>query len=89
MKFSLGGDFGLEVLAAGSPSSAGMICSSGADTNEVEETVTAGGSGLQYDAVSDVYTYVWKTKSTWAGTCRRFTLTLDDGTTRTALFRFR
>jgi hypothetical protein len=32
---------------------------------------------------------VWKTRDTWAGTCRRFTLTLDDGTTRTSLFRFR
>jgi hypothetical protein len=27
----------------------------------IEETLTAGGSSLSYDAASDIYTYVWKT----------------------------
>ena len=89
VKFSLGGDFGLGILAAGSPSSVEVTCDSGADVDEIEATLTAGGSGLRYDAVSGTYAYVWKTKDTWAGTCRRFTLTLGDGTTRTAVFRFR
>jgi hypothetical protein len=31
---------------------------------------TAGNSGVQYDAASDTYTYVWKTDKGWAGTCR-------------------
>lgn len=33
----------------------------------------------------------WKTSSTWAGTCRRMDLVLDDGVTagRSALFIFR
>jgi hypothetical protein len=35
------------------------------------------------------YTYVWKTDRSWAGTCRKFVLTLSDGTTHEALFRFK
>jgi hypothetical protein len=31
---------------------------------------------------------VWKTSKAWAGTCRKFVLTLADGTVHSALFRF-
>jgi hypothetical protein len=36
------------------------------------------------------YTFVWRTSSAWAETCRRLVLVfeLDDGTTHTANFRF-
>jgi hypothetical protein len=34
------------------------------------------------------YNYVWKTSPSWAGTCRKFALTLVDGSTHEALFRF-
>jgi len=50
--------------------------------------VTAGGSTLTYDAVTDQYVYVWKTVKTWSGKCGTFALTLDDGTTHTAKFSF-
>jgi hypothetical protein len=43
-------------------------------------------SGLR--AEGDKYTYVWKTSSAWAGTCRKFVLTLADGTSHAALFKF-
>jgi hypothetical protein len=43
-------------------------------------------SGLQSRGYS--YTYNWKTNPAWAGTCRKFVLTLSDGSTHEALFRF-
>jgi pimeloyl-ACP methyl ester carboxylesterase len=34
----------------------------------------------------NAYTYAWKTKKAWAGTCRELVVTLDDGSTHTAQF---
>jgi hypothetical protein len=45
-------------------------------------------SVLLYDPLTDRYAFVWKTSGSWAGSCRRLVLQLDDGTTRTADFRF-
>ena len=53
------------------------------------ETVTAGASGLSYDAVSDQYTYVWKTEKAWSGQTRQLVLKLTDGSEHTANFQFR
>ena len=89
LKFGLGGDLGLRVLAAGSPSSVRVACDTQARLDEVESTSTAGSSTLSYDSATGLYTYVWKTDAAWAGTCRKMTLTLDDGSTHSALFRFR
>ena len=87
VKFTLGGDMGLGVLATGAPTSAAYACATGIDA-PVEQTVSANASGLTYDAVLAQYSYVWKTDKAWAGTCRRFTLTLKDGTVHEALFKF-
>ncbi len=78
------------MLAAGSPRSAAIACPAAGDpvTSLSEATVTAGNSDLSYDAATGLYTYVWKTSKTWAGSCRRFTLTLGDGTAHTADFQF-
>ncbi|WP_427912924.1 PxKF domain-containing protein [Ramlibacter sp. MMS24-I3-19] len=88
MKFSLGGDKGLEILAPGAPASRQVACSGASSTDLVEETVTAGASSLQYDAASAQYVYVWKTEKDWATTCRQFELKLKDGSTQKALFQF-
>jgi hypothetical protein len=32
------------------------------------------GNGLTYDALTDTYTYVWKTEKCWKGNCGVFTL---------------
>lgn len=88
VKFSLGGDMGLQVLAPGSPTSQQVACDQGVPTDPIETTVTAGESTLTYDPSTGQYSYVWKTDRTWAG-CRQFTLTLDDGSQHTALFKFR
>jgi hypothetical protein len=87
LKFSLGGNYGLNVLADGSPNSAAYQCGSGAAEDAVEETVTASTSSFTYDATAGQYVYVWKTDKAWAGTCRKLTLLLKDGTMRYALFK--
>lgn len=88
VKFSLGADLGLNVLAAGYPKSEQVPCDSTALVDGVEETVTAGGSSLSYDPASGQYNYVWKTNNDWVGTCRQFVLQLNDGTLHRANFQF-
>ena len=89
VKFSLGGDQGMDVIEPGYPRSVQVACSSIDDADAVEPTTTPGSSGLTYDAATDQYQYVWKTDSAWAGQCRQFVLTLTDGSTHRAYFRFR
>jgi len=87
--FSLGGNQGLSIFAAGYPKSQTVACASGAPTDDVEQTVTASASSLQYDAATGLYSYVWKTEKSWAGTCRQLTVRLIDGTEHTAGFMFK
>src|SRR6266511_3839826 len=89
VKFSLSGDKGLNIFAAGFPVSQQIACGDGAPESEIEQTVTAGGSSLSYDAESDTYTYVWKTEKPWAGTCRQLIVRLNDGSERVAFFKFK
>lgn len=89
VKFSLGGNQGLNIFAAGSPSSVQINCNSSDPIDPVEETETAGSSSLSYDAASDRYKYTWKTDSSWKNTCRQLTVTLADGTVHTAKFKFK
>ena len=49
--------------------------------------VSAGGSGLTYDAAAGQYVYAWKTEKEWAGTCRKLTVNFRDGTSKQALFK--
>jgi len=89
VKFSLGSDEGLSIMAPGYPASAQIACE-GAPGPMVEMgTVTPGSSALSYNAGSNSYQYVWKTDNSWAGTCRVFILKLVDGTEHTAKFSFR
>jgi hypothetical protein len=89
VKFSLGGDQGLDIFQPGYPKVATVSCSTGAPTDAIETTVTAGSSSLQYDSTAGQYTYVWKTNSNWAGTCVQFDLGLNDGSTHTFLVQFK
>jgi hypothetical protein len=87
VKFSLDGNFGLDIFAAGYPASK-KIASTGGPTDAVEVTLNAGNSSLSYDSKTGVYTYIWKTDKAWAGTCRQLVLRLGDGTERVADFKF-
>ena len=89
IKFSLSGDKGLGIFAPGSPSSGPIPCNSGDPAVDLEETVTAGGSSLSYNPVTDMYIYIWKTEAAWAGTCRQLVVQLNDGSIHRANFKFK
>ena len=76
VEFGLNGNRGLGV---GTFSSSAVSCPSWAP-----RTVKAAGAGstvgLSYGVASGHYTYGWQTSAGWAGTCRRFSLQLNDGT---------
>ena len=88
VKFSLGGNQGLGIMQAGSPSSVAVSCAAAtvAGADVIEETVAASTSGLKY--TGNQYHYNWKTSASWAGSCRKLRITLVDGTIHEALFRF-
>jgi hypothetical protein len=79
----------LSIFAADYPESHQIVCTSGSNISTVEETITAGGSSLSYDATTDQYIYIWKTQKAWKGTCRQLTVKLNDGSLRAANFQFR
>jgi Thrombospondin type 3 repeat len=87
VKFSLGGDQGLDVLADDYPKLAFAPCDP-RDEDDPVETTTAN-NGLTYNVLTHTYTYVWKTKKGWSGTCGTFTLKLDDNSVHTAEFLFK
>lgn len=89
VKFSLGGNFGLNIFATGYPASGIIACNSSSPADVVEETVNAGGSSLNYDAATGRYHYVWKTDQSWKGQCRMLIVKLKDGNTYIAQFRFK
>jgi hypothetical protein len=89
VKFGLGGDFGLTVFDSGYPRAERIACDTGTPGDVVEETLTAGGSSLQYDAATDLYTYVWKTTRAMGGGCWRLAVRFTDGTTQYAVFDVR
>jgi hypothetical protein len=85
IKFSLNGDYGLGILSSATQRS--VQCDTQAPVSTDTEITTAGGSTLQYDPIADQYTYVWKTDKGWGNSCRILTITLNDGTVKTALFK--
>lgn len=87
VKFSLGGNQGMAIFQS-SPAS-GVIACGATDGDAIEETVAAGSSSLQYDAGTGQYLYVWKTEKSWIGQCRILQIKLKDGSSRTALFKFK
>ena len=89
VKFSLNGDQGLDIFEDGYPLSHQVDCDSTTDVDGIEETMTAGGSSLNYDADADQYIYVWKTNKDWAGDCRQLVVKLIDGTFHKANFKFK
>jgi serine protease AprX len=89
VKFSLAGDRGVDIFAAGYPKSSTVSCSTSASADPLEETETPGASGLVYIPGADRYHYVWKTDKGWAGTCRQLSVKLVDNTVHTAVFEFK
>lgn len=88
VKFSLGRYQGIDIFAAGYPTSSMVVCGFIAE-DAVEQTVTVGLSSLTYDTTTDQYVYVWNTDKAWASTCRTFVMKLMDGTYHRLNFKFK
>jgi hypothetical protein len=87
LRFTLGGNFGRDVLAPGSPSWQQFDCASGAPIGASEPADSL--FGLRFVPILNEYVDLIRTRPQWRNTCRRLTLTLNDGTSHPALFRFR
>jgi hypothetical protein len=79
LKFSLHGDQGTDIFAAGSPG--WMPCGA-------LDGPTAAAGSLSYNASADRYTFLAATAKAWAGSCRDLVATFRDGTTHRARFTF-
>ena len=86
VKFDLGGNQGLSVLAPGSPQFQPLFC--GTTTPSGAAVPAARGSTVHYDPSSGQYLIAWKTDRAWRGTCGRLDVRLADGTTHSANFTF-
>jgi YVTN family beta-propeller protein len=87
--FSLGGDVGIDVLAAGSPSSGRVDCEHPGTPTTTEPALSKGGRGLFFNARTGHYVFVWQTERSWKGTCRTFVLALNDGSVHQLTVNFR
>jgi hypothetical protein len=89
VKFRIGGDRGLDILAARSPSVTEIDCPVGATKNQIIKYTSLSDPVLKYKANKLLYKFTWQTDPAWAGTCQLFTLELNDGTTHSAIFKFK
>lgn len=83
LRFSLGGDYGLDVLFE-TPQV--YACGDWPLGDSVDALSVL---GLTYDVAAEEYKYEWKTLKGWRGTCRTFEITFSDGTYRTVNVNFR
>jgi hypothetical protein len=84
--FGLDGNQGLDI---GTFSSTQVDCPMSWLTHTVPAAGAGTNPGLSFGVNSGHYSYGWQTSSGWAGTCRRFSLQLNDGTPpHTAIFAF-
>jgi hypothetical protein len=87
IKFGLGANRGMGILAGGSPSVTPISCST---LTPIGASVpTASTLGLQYDPLSVKYYYMWKANKAWGRSCQRLEVKLADGTSHTADFQFK
>jgi hypothetical protein len=88
IRFTVDGYRGTTVLKLGSPTSSPISCQAVRSENIVDETESANHLGLRQDGAKSKFKYIWKTDRSWTGTCRKLVLTLVDGSSYEALFRF-
>ena len=87
--FSLGGDQGLDVLAADSPSSVQTDCGHPGAPTGGDPASSQSDRGLIFHSWSGHYVFMWQTRKAWAGTCRTFVLGLRDGSVARLTVSFR
>ncbi|MBN2113339.1 MAG: 5'-nucleotidase C-terminal domain-containing protein [Acidimicrobiia bacterium] len=76
--FSLGGDFGMNVLMPGYPQFGGC--------GGVNSKPASG--ELKFSVWNGEYSFLWTTRTAWAKSCRRLVFEFVDGTSATAYVRF-
>ena len=91
VKFSLGGDRGLDIILIGYPISWEVDNFASLTPHDViEQTITAGNSTLTYNPLTQQYTYAWKTSKGWSGMCRQLYVQFADGSSAPLVnFEFR
>jgi hypothetical protein len=89
VKFSLGGDRGLDIFAAGAPQVVGSNECGDSAPGGTDVAMAASRAGLRYDPDAEQYVFSWNTDHAWAGTCREFVMALVDGSTHRFVVRFR
>ena len=88
IRFSLGGNQGLDIFENDHPMSRRTHAAARRRPTGSEPTRLQGESGFRYDAGADEYTFKWNVDKSWKGTCRVFVLGLSDGSTHNLAFRF-
>ncbi len=62
-------------------------CDSHDPIDDIEEVVPPGGTVFRCDGTQFIFN--WQTPKSWAGTCRQLQVTLSDGHTYIANFKFK
>jgi hypothetical protein len=93
IRFSVGGDFGMDILREGWPKARQVDCRTGDPVaGTLGSTHLPGTTGLRYEAQTGTYTYAWRVPAAWGGGpgggCREFLVKLDDGSVHSLDFRF-
>ena len=86
IRFSLNGFRGARPEADGFPRS--TRCGGGDVQSARARASTKKEPAFRYNRRKDEYVMLWKTDKKWNGSCREFTLKLDDGSVHTARFQF-
>lgn len=86
VKFSVGGDYGMDILSS-APQSQRINCTSLQSIGEATDTVASNDKDLKYTK-NGFYKYNWKTLKQWNNTCRKFVLHFTNGETAAAYFKF-
>lgn len=93
VKFSIGGNFGTNILASGSPQSQQVACSSLPGPNVTTignpSPISSVGMGFNLVPAPNQYMFSWQTSPSFAGTCRELSVQLNGGTPpHVAFFQF-
>ncbi|MGZ8634929.1 MAG: PxKF domain-containing protein, partial [Solirubrobacteraceae bacterium] len=87
--FGLDAYHGLKILADGSPSSVQVDCRHPGHATGGDAARSVSGRGLRFHRRTGHYVFTWQTKTAWAGTCRTFVLSLNDGSVERLTVSFR
>ncbi len=86
VKFSLGGNYGMDIIYSGYPTVQPVDCTTLAASGTHVSAVIIDSS---YDPLVDQYIFNWKTDSAWKGSCQMLTVQLIDGSMHVAYFKFK